>query len=38
MRQENDENIRIQAFVFRRYGSSAQFGIQPAVQRPASDQ
>ena len=23
MRQENDENIRIQAFVFRRYGSSA---------------
>jgi hypothetical protein len=38
MRQENDENIRIQPLVLRRYGSSAQFGIQPAPQRPASDQ
>jgi hypothetical protein len=38
MRQENDENIRIQPLVLRRYGSSAQFGIQPAPQRPAGDQ
>src|SRR5258705_3248038 len=38
MRQENDENIRIQPLVLRRYGSSAQFGIQLAPQRPASDQ
>jgi hypothetical protein len=38
IQQENDENIRIQPLVLRRYGSSAQFGIQPASQRPASDQ
>jgi hypothetical protein len=38
MQQENDENIRIQPLVLRRYGSSAQFGIQSAPQRPASDQ
>jgi hypothetical protein len=36
--RQNDENIRIQPFVLGRYGSSAQFGIQPAPQRPASDQ